>query len=46
MIDLFDNMVMPVLLYGSEIWGFQCIDIIDKFSFDYTVQFLDDTAVQ
>ena len=30
MIDLFDKTIMPVLLYGSEIWGFQCVDLIEK----------------
>ena len=30
MIDLFDNMVLPVLLYGSEVWGFQCIPLLEK----------------
>ena len=30
MIDLFDKTVVPVLLYGCEIWGFQTIDLIEK----------------
>ena len=27
---LFDSLVLPVLLYSSEIWGFENIDIIEK----------------
>ena len=30
MIDLFDSMVLPVLLYGCEIWGFETIDCMNK----------------
>ena len=29
-IDMFDNMVTPILLYGCEIWGFENLDIIEK----------------
>jgi hypothetical protein len=29
-IQLFDAMVKPILLYGSEVWGFKNIDIIEK----------------
>ena len=29
-IDLFDNTVLPVLTYGCEVWGFHCLDLIDR----------------
>lgn len=29
--DLFDAMVVPILLYGSEVWGFQTVDQINVF---------------
>ena len=28
--DLFDKIVIPILLYGCEIWGFSNTDIIEK----------------
>ena len=28
---LFDHLVLPVLLYGSEDWGYECIDQIEVF---------------
>ena len=28
---LFDHLDLPVLLYGSEVWGYECIDQIDIF---------------
>ena len=28
---LFDNMVLPILLYGREVWGFQNLDKIELF---------------
>ena len=27
-LDLFDKVVVPVLLYGSEVWGFEKLDLI------------------
>jgi hypothetical protein len=30
MLHLFDTMVMPILLYGSEIWGYCNIEIIER----------------
>ena len=30
MLDLFDNTVIPVLLYGCELWGFQTLYLIEK----------------
>ena len=35
MVDLFDSMVLPVLLYGSEIWGFQHIYLIEKLQIQF-----------
>ena len=29
-LDLFDKMVKPILLYGSEVWGFSNNDIIER----------------
>ena len=29
-IDLFNKIVKPVLLYGSEIWGFGNLDILER----------------
>lgn len=29
-IDMFDKMVLPILLYGSEIWGFEKLDILER----------------
>ena len=30
-LDLFDKMILPILLYGCEIWGFENIDSIEIF---------------
>ena len=30
-LDLFDKLVLPILLYGCEVWGFENIDQIDVF---------------
>ena len=29
-LELFDKMVLPILIYGSEIWGFENIDILER----------------
>ena len=31
MIELFDKMIMPILLYGCEIWGYSNIDCLEIF---------------
>ena len=31
MLDLFDKMILPILLYGSEIWGYEGIQQIEVF---------------
>ena len=28
--DLFDKIIIPMLTYGSEIWGYENIDILEK----------------
>ena len=28
--DIFDKTILPILLCGSEIWGFENIDIIER----------------
>jgi hypothetical protein len=30
MLHLFDTMTVPIFLYGSEVWGFKNVDIIEK----------------
>ena len=30
-LDLFDKMILPILLYGCEIWGFEHLDPIEVF---------------
>ena len=29
-LDLFDKVVVPVLLYGSEVWGYENLDVIER----------------
>lgn len=29
-LDLFDHMVVPIVLYGAEIWGYENINLIEK----------------
>ena len=29
-LDLLDKVVVPVLLYGSEVWGFENFDLIER----------------
>ena len=29
--DLFDKMITPILLYGSEIWGYENVDCLEIF---------------
>ena len=30
-LDLFDKMIVPILLYGCEIWGFEDVGLIEVF---------------
>ncbi len=32
-LKLFDTMVMPILLYGSEVWGYENLDLLEQISF-------------
>ena len=34
-LKLLDNMIAPILLYGSEIWGYENCDLIESFHFKY-----------
>ena len=29
-IDLFNKLIKPILLYGSEVWGFSNTDVIER----------------
>ena len=39
-LKLFDNMIAPILLYGSEIWGYENCDLIESFHFKYCKRLL------
>ena len=34
-LHLFDSMITPILLYGSEVWGCENVDLIDHFYLKY-----------
>ena len=34
-IDMFDSIVKPTLLYGSEVWGYSNLDIIERLHLKY-----------
>ena len=34
-IHLFDTMVAPILLYGSEVWGIENVNLIDQFQLKF-----------
>ena len=34
-LDLFDKLVTPILLYGSEIWAYENNDVIEKLHIRY-----------
>ena len=34
-LDLFDKVVLPVLLYGCEVWVYENIDIIERVHLRY-----------
>ena len=34
-LELFDSLIMPILLYGCEIWGFKNISMIEKIHLKY-----------
>ena len=35
LLDLFDKMIKPILLYGCEVWGFSDNDILEKIHLKY-----------
>ena len=34
-LQLFDSVVMPVLIYGCELWGFESLAIIEKVNLQF-----------
>ena len=34
-LELFDTMVVPILLYGVEMWGFENCNIIENFHMQF-----------
>ena len=40
-LHLFDSMVKPILLYGTEVWGCENVDIIDQFYLKFCKSLLD-----
>ena len=34
-LKLFDHTILPILTYGSEIWGYESLDIIEKVQNDF-----------
>ena len=39
-LKLFDHMIATILLYGSEIWGYENCELIESFHFKYCKQLL------
>ena len=39
-LELFDTLVVPILLYGSEVWGFENCNIIENFHLQFCKQIL------
>ena len=37
---LFDNIIKPILLFGSEIWGFEISDTIENVQDNFCKRFL------
>ena len=40
-LDLFDKIIIPMLTYGSEIWGYENIDILEKVHVQFCKLLLD-----
>ena len=32
---MFEKLVTPILLYGSEIWGFSCTELLEIFHINF-----------
>ena len=39
-LHLFDTMITPVLLYGSEVWRYESSVLLDRFQLQYCKQIL------
>ena len=40
-LHLFDSMIIPILLHGSEVWGCESVDITDLFYLKFCKSLLD-----
>ena len=38
--NLFDKMITPILLYGSEIWGYEYSHVIEQVQLEYCKKIL------
>ena len=38
--NLFEKLVFPILLYGCEIWGFHCVNMVDTFYIKFLKKYL------
>ena len=43
-LKLFDSLVTPILLYSSEIWGFECISNIEKIHLQFSKRDISDRS--
>ena len=34
-LELFDTLIMPIITYGCEVWGFEDLNIIEKLQLKY-----------
>ena len=34
-LQLFDSLIVPICLYGCEVWGFKSIELIEKLHLQY-----------
>ena len=34
-LSLFDSMIAPILMYGSEVWGIENVEVIDRFQLKF-----------
>ena len=39
-LELFDKLIMPILTYGCEVWGFENLNIIEKLHLKYLIYIL------
>ena len=38
--DMFEKVVSPILLYGSEVWGFSCTEMLEIFHMNFLKKLL------